>query len=207
MKPDRPDVIEWVADNVPPAVQDHLLGKLDTCVLSTRIGYDILSYFGIEAKPVVVRAMAFNQKWEKIAQEHPDRLADPDPNKWNDPLFEGAWSVGIDERDHREKGRWPGHLVLHLPGETSYLLDLTVSQFRREQYDMLFPDVLLHEVPASFLDCEPFILEYGPATIGYVYRPGVTSYRQGSDWKGRNHLSGQLIRRAREELTCTTTVV
>ena len=206
MRPNRDAVLDWVAWNVPAAVTDHLRGKLDSCVLSTRVGLDVCSYFGVEAKPVVVRAMAFNPAWARFAQKHPELLAQPGDEKWSSPEADGAWAVGIDEVDHGTKGKFPGHLILYLPGDPPEILDLSAGQFRREQHAMNIPNCISAAAP-GFLDGAPvtFVAD-DDSTVVYAHRPGVSGYQRGGDWRHRNEITGALIRRAKQELTTTTAV-
>jgi hypothetical protein len=201
-RPSRDAVLDWLRREVPPYVAAELGGKRDSCVLSTRVGYDVCRYFGVQAKPTVVRAFAFNEAWARVADEQPELLADPDDAKWEDARMEGAWALAIDEEDHGTPGRFAGHLVLVAAGEPDWFLDLTAGQFSRPERGLTIPDAIWTVAPAGFVGGhEPLLIEGDGGAIAYLHRPGVSTFYRGGDWRKHQPLSGALIRRAKKELT------
>lgn len=211
MRPERDAVLAWATREVPAALERDF-ERRDLCVLASRVGYDVCSYFGVEVKPVVVRTMVMNQAWVQFANEHPeltDNFGDEEWLRARDRL--DVYAIAIDETERNEKGKFAGHLVLYAPGDDPSVLDLSVKQFERPAHDIIFETGGLNiDAPPGFLDGEPLTYVSGHEThanIIYAVRPGVKTYTRGGDWKHANHFSGQLIRRAREELTSATTVV
>lgn len=100
------------------------------CILATRVGLDVLSYFNIPAKELPVDIRLFNQVYiEMIEAGCEDVQA---------MLDAGAWSL-IFDKDFQADG-WNGHLMIDLfDGD---LLDLNFGQFNRPEKHLAFPPTL-----------------------------------------------------------------
>ena len=95
---------------VPPQVEAILPAKLDggsgRCLPSSRLGMEVLRYFGVEAEPLPTRALAVNAAWQEW--QHGEAQGEgemPDP----------AWSVMVGF-PHDEGRGVDMHLVLLVEG-------------------------------------------------------------------------------------------
>lgn len=192
----RPDLLPLLAKLAPEEIRRELPDARDVCVLATRVGYDVLNYFGVESSPVVVRALAFNQPavaW--INERGPDVSAE----QLEEYDATGAWAVAIDEEDYGIPGRFPGHLVLHVPSERA-LVDLSVDQFARPEHGIVIPRSGIFDVPDDFFSDEGMVMYglEGGGRLVYFYRPrAAKDFRSGVDWKRKNPMSGRVIRKIR----------
>lgn len=213
--PDRQAVLEWVTTEVSADIRRELPHRRNFCILATRTGLEVCRYFGVEVKPLVVRAVAFNKRWGDFAEASPAAIAAltsdewalasdseledlDDAEAWREAIESGAHVVAIRERDPLEG--YAGHVVLYAPGDDPYLLDLSCGQFTRSEYDMDFPDALMMRVPAAFAEGE--VAAYTtPLDAQVVYRArNDPSFRTAPDWRLKNPSTGKIIRKAKEEL-------
>lgn len=189
-------VAELLCEETLPLLSADLGGKLDLCVLATKVGLDVLRYFGVDAKPLPVVVAALNAPavdWIESDRELPREYGE-DADEFEKS---GAWIVQIDERDLGEPGRYPGHLVVGLPGEDA-ILDLSLGQFARPEKGILVPPGGMFDLPEGFADGRRglYQLEGGGALV-YEARPRSDRFRRGADWKRKNPYAGALIRRIR----------
>ncbi len=199
---DRTEVLRLLAQRTLPELEAEL-GRRDVCVAATRLGAEVCRYFGIDARPQPVMANAFNQQaldWIEGGRDWP-KIGDPEEAEF---WAAGCHIIGIDEEDRGERGRYPGHLVLWLPGREQ-ILDLTIGQFSRPAKGLVLPDGAL--LPAPRLHAgEPVAHTFTPddgqtSAIVYNVRSG-DRFRRGADWRHNPRLlAGRLIREIREEAT------
>jgi hypothetical protein len=106
--------------NVVAVVRNHVLESFreDSCIASTRVLIDVLDYFGVVARPVPMRVLAFN------AEAYPLFTGGVGVADWPD----SAWSVGIAASGKHKPGRWDGHLVAFT---STHLLDASLDQMSR----------------------------------------------------------------------------
>jgi len=127
----------------------------DSCIAATRIGIDVLEYFGVQAIPVPVGLMIFNGEATKlISQGLPtpeirrlmlERSAD-EPG--------GPWSVLVGADLNRPQG-WAGHLVIGVPSIRT-VADLSLDQASRPHKQMdLEPTAYVIPDDAWWLGNEP----------------------------------------------------
>lgn len=102
--------------------------KVNSCILSTRIGVEVLTRFGLKARAQPVNVLVQNLKAYHLTEQ---RVPVPE---WPDD----AWSVGVEPGQQARPGHWNGHLVIVLrqPGEPRVLIDLTADQFDRPERDL-----------------------------------------------------------------------
>lgn len=187
-------IVGRVAGAVPEELRSDFPDRRDICVLASRVGYDVLRYFGVNAKPVVARALAFNAKWDEWVDTTRGDLNDP---RWEEAIKDGAHSLVVDEVDRQVKGRFAGHLILWLP-DLGQLMDLSAEQFSRPDHDMVFPPAVRLLAP-EFLGGEAHVFDSPDGgAIAYRYRQGVTSFRRGGDWNIKTAYAGRIIRRLRD---------
>lgn len=133
MSPEQERVAGVVAD-VWAEATDLVCSDPSRCVLSTRVGVDVLRYFGVPAEPELVQTFAFSPAYVEWVNAGGDPNGTP-----HDEWPPGAWSVGIDLRPERPGG-FPGHVVVRLADDA--LLDLDARQFARPAYGLVVPTTL-----------------------------------------------------------------
>lgn len=106
------------------------ISRVNTCVLSTRIGLAVLEAVGVPAIAQPVFVTVYNREGWRLTQERVP------VDEWP----EDAHSVGVDPQNlFKGGGGWNGHLVLviRVPGQPRTLIDLTADQFDRPAKGML----------------------------------------------------------------------
>lgn len=198
-------VLDLLIEHAPPVVDAYFNPRSrwpSLCVLSTRVGIDVLDYFGVEAEPQPVAVTVGNATWWEVAA----RIS----NGWRPTEEEldgsGARYVQVDTegpgRIQKDGSRgWPGHLVISLRKWSDTLVDLDIGQFYRPQKSIVVPRAVALGVGPEFWSgkAASFLFEEG---TGAVYEQLVPSrsFREGADWKRKNPITGKVIRRIREEL-------
>jgi hypothetical protein len=167
----------------------------DSCIASTKIAIDVLSYFAIEAKPMVVRMLAYNAlAWEAVSrQEQPD---------WD----AGAWSLGLGfPGDPPDPTKWDGHLVAVskeiVEGQVC-ILDLSMDQASRPHKQMTMePSVfrIPEGVDEAWVQGEIPVMFESPegCLVSYMAFPDDKSYSLSTNWadiKTRKETTGVIIR-------------
>lgn len=167
--------------------------KRDTCVFASWTGREVLRRFGIQAKPVAVRAIVANA----IAWEAKDgdikRIMDEAPP-------EGGWTLGLGvPAGDPAPGRWSGHLVLTARNPDVFL-DLTIDQANRPEKGIVFEPhleevgrCLLREFEAG-TNAIAFKSDSG-ARVVYAMIPDL-SPASGHDWNAAGDVE---IRRYRDQ--------
>jgi hypothetical protein len=128
--------IETIADVVAEELYgDPSVGNVRLCIFGTKAFIDTAAYFGIDAKPLPVTAIAANRGW----LEWTSTVGGLEKALFSEvelpPLPDDAWSVGIDYRG--TLGGYPGHL-LAVTGDQA--VDITARQFARPEYRIMVPD-------------------------------------------------------------------
>lgn len=185
MTADPVELIGLLATEMRPLVQEHYPG-MPTCVLSTRIAYDVCRYYGVACEPLSVVLIAGNERWVEWMVS-----LDWKPTA-ETPLPEGAWSVGVDPNRPAARNRWNGHLVLSVAGG---ILDCDLGYWAR-------PGQGIHLPGGAFFVNGPDA--YTAPEGGLVlYRERVLDDRiwaRSRDWNGRGRrkrIVGSLIRQAK----------
>lgn len=190
------------------AVRDAMEGRWHarSCVAATRVGLDVLGYFGIAARPTAVAYMAFSPESAAWHDAHPDA-----PPEQVAPVGWSVGTYGAGQLRGEQGGReWDGHLVVVAPS-LDRLLDLSIDQANRPHRGLHLPTPLVLPHPAGWWDADPqrpaVFQQTGPdGTPGprVIYRamtgPGARNYRDGRDWRGtpqRRAAAGDAIRRVR----------
>lgn len=117
----------------------------DSCIVSTAIGIDVLTYFGILAEPLPIKMSMFNAPYVKRIDsggEFPNREI---LIRWGKE--DGSYSVGIGYGEN-QPNKWAGHLVILV--ENSWLIDLSIDQANRPAYNMMFSPIAV-EIDQDFL--------------------------------------------------------
>jgi len=152
------------------------------CILTTRVGIDVLERFGIAAEPRPVICQVSNQEyenWQCFLADHPEASVAGAPP--------GAWAViaGL-PAEGRPLGPkdWAGHLVTFVPSR-SLLVDLDFQQFGRPRLGAPVPPALAEVWPAD-RPATGRILPGAPGTqalfVRYERNDANDAFRAAPDW-------------------------
>lgn len=151
-------LLDLVAETAAPVFERTLTE--DSCLNATRILLDVLRELGFKARPLSVRAFAFNEVYIDRLKRGLPPLADP-----------ASWGLGIETRPNVGGKGWPGHVVALV--ENRWLVDGSAGQFARPAKDILVPRVLVGEF--SKKGRASYTLE-GGGEILYEARPHDVSF-------------------------------
>lgn len=167
--------------------------QVSSCVASTRIGLDVLQYFGVPARPQAVRAFAFT------ADRYAALLDGTRPDQAPGYSVGTVGDQGVTSGPNGRK--WDGHLVLVLPAQKPRpaLIDLSADQMSRPQHNMPINGPVV-----GIVDLQTWA-EPGQAAVWRCERDVVlvyeqfddAGYRQGTNWRKsaeRRQVAGEIIR-------------
>lgn len=151
------DWLEEFARETRTAVLERV-ASAGSCILSTRVGLEVLRFFGIPARPVPVRIVAHGTG--------------------SDP-----WCIGIAGTGRMGPETWDGHLVLSLPTQ-QWLVDLSLDQMSRVQRGLeLGPAVA--ETPPGWGAVGDVVAGYcGQVLVAWQVIAG-RGYTRCPDWSAR----------------------
>lgn len=127
-------ILEAAREIVRPTVLEYF--SADSCIATTRITIDVLSYFGIAAKPLAVETLIFNaEAMERIREG----VAFDDLRREVDSLsleqIGGPWTLGLGfAKSATDAGR---HMIAWIPG-LALGLDFSLDQASRPHKGMKF---------------------------------------------------------------------
>lgn len=142
-----------------PILDRHL--RVDSCLNATRILLEVLRELGFSARPLSVKAFAYNAVYVRRLSAGLDPMDDP-----------RAWGVAIETRVAAGTG-WPGHLVTLV--ENRWLLDGSASQFDRPHKSIHVPKILIGDWPKK--GHAIYELE-GGGVLRYEARPRDLSFQK-----------------------------
>lgn len=149
----------------------------NTCVLHTRLGLDVLRYFGIHAQAEPVAVSAFTADAYAAFQTGED-------------LTNVGYSVGVygdGNTDRAPNGRlmWDGHLVLHV-AHGPRLVDLTADQLHRPQHGLVVNAPIITPIfdPAAWDRTGAMTLTSPDGTVVLYQRMDNAAWRRAADWTG-----------------------
>lgn len=164
--------------------------RKDSCLVSTAVALDFLSWAGVKAKPMEVEVLAYNA----LAVELIERGV---------PYTEwpaDAWSVGIVQADsdpeQRKYKAWTGAHLVTLVAERT-LLDLSADQLSRPLYRMSVPGPIV--LPWDGDGTKAVSAEGAIVVYRRPERPDL-SFRSSPDWRLRGRradIVSELVRLAR----------
>jgi hypothetical protein len=176
-------ILERLKIIVPPEL---LVYRPDCCILASKLVVDVLSYFGKEARPLMVRVFIANAPLVK-------RFEAGNPPKDQEELRQaakedGSHSIGLGYG--YTEGKWSGHLVIVCEGE---MLDLTLTQANRPAQGIHLEPVLV-PVSEDFLAGKTsLVLTINETLVKYHAFPNDHSYQDSPDWKRFNPLAARII--------------
>jgi hypothetical protein len=200
MTPEHRAVCAKLVEQAPAIIAAH--ARLpNRCILASRIGHGVLTYFGVPHQALVCNVHIYN----------PAYMA------WADARGHGAKTEAEAREVEAVGGRvlilddtvpgpgYSGHVVLLVGAPAEAFLDLDLQQFNRPGKDIALP------AAGSFgiVPDQPTWSYHSDGGCGLYYTPrwGDTSYRMAPDWKRPQRAAvGALIRRLRldKDSDCAT---
>ncbi|MGV8847092.1 MAG: hypothetical protein ACOH1Y_16780 [Propionicimonas sp.] len=185
-----PDRTRTVLDALVGCARPVILAeyKSSSCIASTRVGVDVLAYFGVPAKPVPVSLLLMNaeavrvyEQTENMQAVHTAAMLVPAD------VAGGAWTIGVGvSGEHRVygEGDWPGHLAIGLK-PYNVLVDLSLDQAARPLKNIAAKPVW-YPVPGSWWGAapdSPAVLAGPDGSYMMVHRTPNESFRVSPNWK------------------------
>lgn len=122
-------VVKALTELAPTRIEQRgfIIPGVGRCIVSTRVGVEVLQHFGIAAEAIPVRVAAANAIFIRYRTALNRGTLSPEEIKKR-----GARLIITDDECLEDHGplSWPGHLVVGLPA-TNQIIDLDVSQFSR----------------------------------------------------------------------------
>jgi hypothetical protein len=150
--------------------------RADSCIASTAVGLDILMHYGILAEPFPVRTLIFNEPFASRLENGQGWPTGQQVRVWTEE--DGSYSVGIGVGT-QQPNKWAGHLVILV--EKRLLLDLSIDQATRPQYNMLL-EPLCVEVDEQFFSGSPKVFRAGQCVVRVDALLGNEGYTSSPDW-------------------------
>jgi hypothetical protein len=188
----------------------------DSCIASTRLGLDVLAYFGITGREYAVLVAAFNREAAALLEAGVS-MEDIGARTSAIPadVAGGPWTIGIGASPlGGRSGGWSGHLVIGIPS-IGVLVDLSADQASRPHKGMVFaPSWQRVADPDWFTDPtgKHGVQDTVTGMLMIVDReaaPDPTGYLESPNWRRRDgrsggeafkRLTGQIIRRMKDDL-------
>jgi hypothetical protein len=174
-----------------PAMIRHGFVK-NCCLPATRVTIEVLNYFGISAKPQPVSVLIYNKKFVDAVMSaggKPDMEAilNSDPEHW-------SLGLGMPELKHKLVGPkgYDYHMVAIADG---VMIDLTLPQANRPQYNIVLPSVYFHTEGKK-----QFSFEANGCMIVYTLREDST-FTTLRAWRDEEYkvVAGELIRELKKK--------
>lgn len=114
------------------------------CLNSTRVFLEVARHFGIEARPVVVKAMACNRAYWRLwtsggIKAVNEAFLDPRTRERHKPYM-----VEIEDEKQLTAEGWPGHLIaIATIADKAYLVDSAFENFTRPRKRIFGPSILI----------------------------------------------------------------
>lgn len=154
--------------------------NVNTCILSTRIGLDVLHHYGLTARAQPVRVLAANEPAMGLI------LKKVPHSQWPDD----AWSVGIEGTGVSDTNmhQWDGHLVILLrnPSRRRTLIDLTADQLDRPARNINIGGPVFMDLAPVWAPGDMLYTEIGQAPhrtiVGYEPQVNAGAWQTAPDW-------------------------
>lgn len=122
-------VIEALTTVARPIILEEF--RPDSCIVSTRLGIDALTFFGIKAVPIPLTVVVFNREATELVangmtleelNEVTAKIPATQPG--------GPWSIGVGTGLANTDTTWGGHVAIGVPSTGTYI-DLSIDQASR----------------------------------------------------------------------------
>jgi len=156
----------------------------DTCLFSTALAIDVLSTFGIEAKPLKVSLLCFNKPfWERMSSTNSLPQTERERKAWEEEI--GAYALGLGVPDPKKKG--PSLHVVCYTEPDHIMIDLSVDQINRPKHGIVVEPAYGH-VDEAFLkgqEREYFSTKAG-VMLCYEAEPWDNFFFMAPDWADKS---------------------
>lgn len=178
------EIIDRFAKTARPIIRQYF--RADSCVASTRITIEVLSRFGIKARPFQVSPVAMNRQYAALLKAHGGWPSVEVFEEWKeqDPTI---WSLGIDPVESNDK-RYAGHLVARTG---RYIIDASADQLTRVPRGIIVPGVIVLEHNERFFRGEQNLiknLELGGVVLYSIPAVENNTYLDAPDWRKTEHI-------------------
>jgi hypothetical protein len=110
-----------------------------SCIAATRIGIDVLDYFGVKAEPLPLFVLVMNgEALDLLGEGMSQAELGVEMRKYGPDEPGGPWSIGVGAVIENSPD-WAGHVVIAVPNEGA-LLDLAIDQASRPHKGLPIPD-------------------------------------------------------------------
>lgn len=185
--------------------------RADSCIASTKIGIEVLAYFGMRSEPLPIAAMLFNAEAVGMLEQG-TAMEELRSVMAAIPLDApgGPWSLGLGAGGY-EPGMWAGHLVIALPQHQT-IVDLSADQAARPHKNLnLEPFHAVIDSPLWWTGEDPvatFTGTDGSTLILDRRAPDPEGYRTSPNWQASGatnpslykSLTGRIIRAVKAAL-------
>lgn len=188
-------LIEGILQYARPEILKYY--RVDSCIVSTRICLNILEHHGFKCFALPCQVNIVNAPYRDFLMKK-GRWPKGEETK---EIFEekNGYAVGVGhgytkqgpKDDIKESGsdKWPGHLVAIAVDEdnTHYLIDLSIDQASRPQYNMTLKPTALHIPPEMTQKEDVFVLDISQEdesiiSVFYYSKPQKGGYESSKDW-------------------------
>lgn len=186
-------VIETYCELARPIMLDHGW-RINSCIAATRVTINLLSAYGIPARPFCVRAYVYNFAYAQIAGSlgRAPTFAEQDAV--------GAWSIGLgaprldSDPPTDETNGYEGHLVALVGEHDALLLDGALDQASRPHKNMTIDGVALVETSPEFLAGTSPIKGLSGSGVFVVYEKhsDPPDWTTAKDWEMYYHADTEL---------------
>ncbi len=174
-------VIGAVVAAAPRLLERHFAPN--SCMQASRLTVEALRSAGLRAEPFQVSVMASNPAMTACLQANPS-ATHKEIIGWE--RSHGAWSVGIGDDQlivgpnaATPPSGFNGHVVALV--ERRYVVDLTLGQISRPQFDMWFGPTCF-EVDRDWLSGTRGVIEVNGSLVKYTAHPHERSFLRTSAW-------------------------
>lgn len=203
-------VLEAITTHARPVLLEEF--RADSCIASTKIGIDVLAYFGLRGQPLALSAMLFNAEAVQMLSDGTSMEELHDIMKAI-PADEpgGPWSLGLGV-GAGQPNTWPGHLVISLPAYGT-IVDLSADQASRPHKNLTvqtFHATITNEPWWTGEDpVVMFTTDEGATVLLDRRSPDPDGYRRSPNWRLEGNstpalykdITGRIIRTVKGALT------
>lgn len=172
------ELFEALAPVVAPTLE-HVFGKRNNCLLSTRVVMEIGQRVGVALSPLPVQMIVCNEQWATHVEALKCSPTDGDGAAW--AKLDNSWAVGVGYRGASGPAAngWDGHMVVR---STSWFADFSVNQAERPERGIITGEAFIGEIPNrpvwTFQNNHGTLIRYAPHVAD-------TRFRHAPDWTER----------------------
>jgi hypothetical protein len=182
-------LFDVLGELVPPAITKLYPWHAGCCILATRVAIEVAAHYGIEARPLPVQVLLYNEAFRR----HLEAREELDVHNWYQQ--DGSHSIGLGfGAPEMGADKWAGHLIVTADG---LFADLSIRQAERLERKIVTGGFLVGPYRPGLQAWEA-VNDHGTA-IQYKTSANM-AYTAAPDWcdpKRRRQLAGPIIREVR----------